>query len=138
MSQAHFVLNELAGIGAKIESNGTRLILRAGATEIPASLVRRVRDAKNDLIAILSLPAAGEQQDEFSIEARLVQWLDQNPVPSPAGRCAWCGHRETSSAVVVPFGTVPGTHTWLHPRCWRPWQLARRATAISNVQAGQL
>ena len=20
--------------------------------------------------------------------------------------------------MVVPFGTVPGTHTWLHSECW--------------------
>ena len=138
MNRAHHVLDELAGIGAKIEPAGENLILRAGRTAIPASLVRRVRDAKNDLIAILSLSAAREQPDEFSIEARLVQWLDQNPMPSPAGRCAWCGNRETSDAVVVPFGTVPATHTWLHPRCWRPWEIARRATALSHVQGGQL
>ena len=128
MSLAHHVLDELAGIGAKIEPAGTKLILRAGPTAIPAALVRRVRDAKSDLIAILSFSA--EQSSRTSSRSRRVRkWLDQNPAPSPAGRCAWCGHRESPDAVVVPFGTVPGTHTWLHAECWAPWSEDRRAMA---------
>jgi hypothetical protein len=97
--------------------------------------VRRVRDAKSDLIAILSLSASRVQSDEFSLEACLVKWLDQNPAPSPAGRCAWCGHRESPDAVVVPFGTVPDTHTWLHAKCWAPWSKNRRAEAIAAIDS---
>jgi len=52
MTLAHSVLDELAGIGAKIEPAGAQLILRAGPTAIPAALVRRVREAKSDLRAL--------------------------------------------------------------------------------------
>lgn len=47
------LIEELAGIGAKIETTGNDLVLRAGPHPIPSQLVRRVRDAKSDLIAVL-------------------------------------------------------------------------------------
>jgi hypothetical protein len=43
----------------------------------------------------------------------VVEWLNQHPAPSAPGRCAWCGRPESPGAVVVPFGTEPGTHAWL-------------------------
>jgi hypothetical protein len=122
MSIAACLLDELAGIGAKIEPAGTSLILRAGREPIPPQLVRRVKDAKSDLIAILR-----------TNENQIVRWLDDHPVPSPAGRCAWCSQAERPHAVVLPFGTEPGTHTWLHAECWRPWHEARRAVAASAL-----
>jgi hypothetical protein len=125
MSIAACLLEELAGIGAKVEPAGTNLILRAGLQPIPPQLVRRVRDAKTDLIAILR-----------TNENQIVRWLDDHPAPSPAGRCAWCSQAEGSQAVVLPFGTEPGTHTWLHAQCWRPWHEARRAAAISVLGEG--
>lgn len=133
MSLALSVLDELAGIGAKIEPSGTRLILRAGPTAIPAALVRRVRDAKSELIEILSLSVGPDQATSRSFEDRIVRWLDQHPSPSQDGRCAWCCERESPSAVVLPFGTVPGTHTWLHAECWRPWSEDRRTKAIAGL-----
>jgi hypothetical protein len=68
-----------------------------------------------------------------AFEARIIQWLNRNPAPSPAGRCAWCGQLESESAGIVPFGTEPGTHSWLHGECWRPWQEARRAEAVKAL-----
>jgi hypothetical protein len=59
----------------------------------------------------------------------IVEWLNANPSFSPAGRCAWCGKAETPSAVVLPFGTGPGTHAFLHDECWRAWHQSRRAEA---------
>jgi len=133
MTLAHSVLDELAGIGAKIEPAGAQLILRAGPTAIPAALVRRVREAKSDLIEILSLSGGPDQATGRSLEDRIVRWLDRHPSPSPGGRCAWCGECESPSAVVLPFGAVPGTHTWLHPECWRPWSEDRRTKAITAL-----
>ena len=59
----------------------------------------------------------------------VIEWLNQHPTPSQSGRCAWCGKPETPSAVVVPFGTEPGTHAWLHAECWPAWYQRRRAEA---------
>jgi hypothetical protein len=34
------------------------------------------------------------------------------------------------NAAVVPFGTKPGTHTWLHPECFHAWHGARCTQAV--------
>ena len=68
-----------------------------------------------------------------AFEACIIEWLNLNPAPSPAGRCAWCNGHETDSAAVVPFGTEPGTHAWLHGECWQPWQETRRTEAVEAL-----
>src|SRR5262245_52769674 len=114
MNAPRELLDELAVIGATVEPAGDRLVLRAGPTAIPARLVNRVRDAKADLIATLARHEAGEQdpfraaQRQFkchTLEACVVEWLNQNPAPSASGRCARCGRPESLSAAVLPFGT---------------------------------
>ena len=64
-----------------------------------------------------------------AFESCLVEWLNRNPSPSPAGRCAWCGKAETPSANVLPFGA--GEHyEWLHAECWALWYQGRREEAV--------
>ena len=128
MSAARLLLDELAMIGATVVPAGEDLILRAGPRKaIPAALVGRVRNAKRDLLFELAA------NHELAFENGIVRWLDQNPRPSFPGRCAWCCKPETATAMVVPFGTVPGTHTWLHSECWPAWSKARREVAIVAV-----
>jgi hypothetical protein len=147
MNAARAVLDELAMIGATIEVARDRLILRAGLTAIPATLVSRVREAKTDLMATLAIrkdhtevqqerigsPLRPQLKDQ-TFEANIVDWMDQHPAPSPPGRCARCGRPESHSAVVLPFGTELGTHTWLHAECWPAWHRARRAEAIAALR----
>jgi hypothetical protein len=57
------------------------------------------------------LPRASAEARAF--EGCLIEWLNRHPAPSREGRCAWCGRSETQQAVVLPYGTEPGTHTWL-------------------------
>jgi hypothetical protein len=160
VSAARTLLNDLAVIGATIEPAGDRLILRAGPAAIPADLIIRVRQTKAELLDTLAAAPAchgwttedwqafyGERAGilEFdcglarrkaevqAFEACIVEWLNQNPAPSQPGRCAWCGEREIKTAVVLPFGSEPGTHAWLHGECWRPWQDARRAQAVKAL-----
>jgi hypothetical protein len=138
MNAARELLNDLALIGATVEPAGDRLILRAGRLAIPARLVNRVREAKADLIATLvrheasELDPSGESQRQFkcrTLEACAIDWLNQHPAPSQSGHCAWCGRAESPGAVVVPFGTEPGMHAWLHPGCWTAWYQRRREEA---------
>ena len=136
MNAARELLDDLAVIGATVEPAGDRLILRAGPTAIPAKLVNRIREAKADLIATLASHEAREEQapsvkplHQFNRRAYIVKWLNQHPAPSAPGRCAWCGRSESPSAVVLPFGTEPGTHTWLHAHCWPAWHQSRREEA---------
>jgi hypothetical protein len=138
MNAARQILADLARIGATIEPAGDRLILRAGNTAVPTAFVNCVRTTKADLIAALarlrdeeqehSREWAGGQPKHSTFEARVVEWLNRHPAPSPPGRCAWCGVAESSSAVVRPFGTE--LHTWLHYECWAAWHQARRAEAM--------
>jgi hypothetical protein len=150
MSAAHDLLADLDQIGARLEPAGDRLILRAGPKAIPAALVRRVREAKTDLLATLAVRTvhtvlrSGEDRERSgksspdevkhrTFESRVVEWLNQHPTPSSPGRCAWCGMSESPGAVVLPFGTEPGTHTWLHSECWPAWHEARRASAVTDL-----
>jgi hypothetical protein len=73
------------------------------------------------------LPRADAEAQAF--ECCVVEWLNRNPTPSGVGRCLWCGQPETHGAIVVPFGTEPGTHVWLHTECWPAWHELRRSQA---------
>jgi hypothetical protein len=125
MSTARDLLADLAGIGARIEPAGKRIILRAGPTAIPAALVRRVREAKADLLATLAVSAAptvvrgaedGEHGRNSSLHqakdqvlgSLIVEWLNQHSGRSVPGRCACCGRPDSPSAVVVPLGRSQG------------------------------
>jgi hypothetical protein len=65
-----------------------------------------------------------------AFECCLIEWLNLHAAPSAPGRCAHCGEAASSVAVILPFGTEPGMHTWLHSHCWPAWREARRAEAI--------
>jgi hypothetical protein len=53
MREARTIIRELQAIGARLERDGERLILRAGSHPIPRPLVHRARDAKDELLALL-------------------------------------------------------------------------------------
>jgi hypothetical protein len=83
-------------------------------------------------------PTARQEVHSPSFDDRITQWLNQHPAPSAPGRCAWCGRPASPEAMVVPFGTEPGTHTWLHAECWGSWHAARRAQALVAVSAAPI
>jgi hypothetical protein len=104
----------------------------------------RIRAAKTDLLTTLSMGAdrpggedAREQDGRSSthrtIESQISEWLNQHPAPSRPGYCAWCGRSGSPSTVVLPFGTEPETHTWLHSDCWPDWHRARMAEAAKAL-----
>jgi hypothetical protein len=145
MTVARNLLEDLAVIGATIKPAGDRLILRAGRTAIPAELVSRIRAAKTDLLTTLSMGAdrpGGEDAREqhrpasthTAIEPQISEWLNRHPAPSRPGHCAWCGRSGLPSTVVLPFGTEPETHTWLHSECWPDWHRARMAEAAKALK----
>ena len=74
------------------------------------------------------------QAEVQASEQCIVEWLNANPTFSPAGRCAWCGRPESPGAVVVPFGTEPGAHAWLHADCWPAWHQSRRREAAMALR----
>ena len=91
---------------------------------------------RNTTLAGLAVGRVGIQEHQSALppgENCIVEWLNQHPAPSTPGRCARCGRAESPSAIVLPFGTEPGTHAWLHAECWAAWHQARRTKAAAAL-----
>lgn len=76
-----------------------------------------------------------EEAESRAFACCVVEWLNRHPCPSAPGRCAHCCGWESHGAVVLPFGTEPGTHVWLHADCWSTWYHARQAEAVAAMAA---
>jgi hypothetical protein len=76
------------------------------------------------------LPVEAEVQ---AFEHCIIEWLNANPISSPAGRCTWCGKLETPSAMPLPFGAGEH-HAWIHSECWPAWHQSRRAEAVAALR----
>jgi hypothetical protein len=68
----------------------------------------------------------------------VVEWLNRNPERSPAGHCLGCGDREHAHDPLLPYGTEPSGHVWLHSGCWPAWYAARQAKAVSMLTAREI
>ena len=151
--------------GICIELDGDQLVLEAPAAP-PNCVVDLLARHKFGIIALLRPHRGGWSAEDWqaffheragiaefdgglqrpeaetqAFERCVIEWLNQNTAPSPAGQCGWCGRAESRDAVVLPFGTEPGTHAWLHAECWEAWHHARRAEAVAalmqmNIDAG--
>ena len=53
---AHAVLRQLSAIGARLESRGDKIVLRAGPWPVPHELMEAAREAKHELAKMLSPP----------------------------------------------------------------------------------
>ena len=73
--------------------------------------------------------------ESFAFDCCLIEWLNQHLAPSAPGQCTWCGRPETSQGIVLPFGTEPGTHIWLHGECWPAWYRIRKKDAVAALNA---
>jgi hypothetical protein len=153
------VLRAAHAAGVTVMPDGENLMLEAKA-QPPQSLLDALSRHKFAILALMR-PNPGGWSAEYwrayfdkrsaiaesnhglpraEAEARasaccVIEWLNQHPAPSAPGRCAWCGRPESPRVVVLPFGTEPGTHTWLHAECWPGWHQARRAEAIAALRA---
>jgi hypothetical protein len=84
MSAAHNLLDRLTEIGATVmPANGGRLILRAGPRPVPGELVRQLRETKTEIIALIALRGARDDDPQRStggawwrdrFTARIAHW----------------------------------------------------------------
>jgi hypothetical protein len=150
-------LGAARAFGIRLELDGDDLLLEASAPP-PTAVLEALSQHKADVVRMLrlakdvwspedwqlffderaafaefsvGLPRADAEAQAF--ECCIVEWRNRNPTPSGAGRCAWCGQTEANGAVVVPYGTEPGTHTCLHAECWPAWQEVRRSQAMQAL-----
>ncbi|SUS06240.1 hypothetical protein DF3PB_2580004 [uncultured Defluviicoccus sp.] len=92
------------------------------------------REVYEERLAVATID--GEQAEpearRIAWECCVVRWLDLHPIISAADRCAGCGKADRPGNI-VPFGTEPPGHSWLHPRCWADWHAGRRAEAVEAL-----
>ena len=77
------------------------------------------------------LPRA--QAGDQALACCVIEWLNRNPECSLAGRCLRCGDREYAHDPLLPYGTEPTGHAWLHSNCWPAWCASREAKALSAL-----
>jgi hypothetical protein len=143
--------------GVELALAGNNLSLKA-ALEPPAAVLDALVRRKSEIVAMLRPGPDGWSAEDWrqffdkraafaefdrgllrsdaeaqAFECCIVEWLNRNPTPSGAGRCAWCGQTEANGAVVARHGTEPGTHAWLHTECWPAWQELRRSQALEAL-----
>ena len=78
MTAARELLDCLAEIGATIRpASANRLIVRAGPKPVPAELVRRLRDAKFEILALVALPPEPRDPEKVADLAEGRRWRDR-------------------------------------------------------------
>ena len=144
-------------VGIELVLDGNDLLWEA-TSEPPAVVLDGLSRHKAEIVAILRPSKDGWSAEDWRLffeeraavteydgglprneaeaqafECCVVKWLDLNPTPSARGHCAWCGQTEANGAVVVRYGTEPGTHASLHTECWPAWQELRRSQALEAL-----
>jgi hypothetical protein len=147
------VLRAARAAGVELAIDGNDLLLDAAA-EPPASVVDALRRHKAEVVAMLRPGRDGWSAEDWqaffderagiaefdgglsraeaeaqALDCCIAEWLNRNPTRSAPGRCAWCGQAESRDDGVLPYGTEPGTHIWLHAECWPAWQETRQSQA---------
>ena len=134
MSAVDELLVRFTEIGAIIRPAGDRLILRAGATPVPAELVNRLRQAKSQVLATLSqvTPPVESTPDGVADSAEARRWCDLF-----ATRITdWFrGDRGWEEARQLAWGDVENEWHELHGRRWPSWQCAGCNAPLDGSQA---
>ena len=76
MTAAAELLRRLSEIGATVNPAGDKLVVRAGATPVPAELVKHLRAAKAEVLATLT-PASAERDAAWWHRELTVRTLDR-------------------------------------------------------------
>src|ERR1700730_11653473 len=131
MSAVRDLLDRLAEIGPTLEPTGDHLILRAGATPVPAELVRRLRQSKRDLLDALAparYPANPADQDNTADAA---WWRDRY-----AALVGWFHvDRRLVQAETIAYGELLDEWRKSHGRRWPVWQCAGCDEPIGGLSA---
>jgi hypothetical protein len=120
LSAAGDVLHELRAIGATIEPAGDRLVLRAGPKPVPVSVIRRVRGAKAELLALLTVTPGFARVVPLAVgEPGLEQTLRRPPRPGPSAQ------RRVPS-LLLRVWSLCRLRLWCGPESWAARALVLR------------
>jgi hypothetical protein len=147
-------LRALRAAGIELRLDGDDLVLEASAPP-PAAILDLLSRHKAGVVALLRPAYDGWSAEDWlaffderagiaefdgglpraDAEARAFaccgnEWLNRNPVRSPAGRCLGCGEAKHAHDPLLPFGNESSGHAWLHSRCWSTWHARRKAEAV--------
>ena len=78
------------------------------------------------------LPRA--KAETLAFDCCVVEWLNRNPAWSESGCCLQCRRGADPGNPLLPFGTEPASHAWLHGACWQAWHRARQDEAIMALR----
>ena len=143
--------------GVHVATDGCDLLLEA-RTPPPTHVLNMLARHKGELIALLRKAGESWSAEDWQAffgeragiaqfdgglsredaEARafaccVAEWLNRNSVHSATGQCLACGAPGQPHDPLVPFGTEPTSHAWLHHRCWSGWRLGRNSKAIAAL-----
>ena len=150
-------LSAARAVGIHLEVDGDDLLLESSAPP-PSAILEMLSQHKAEILSVLRPGRDGWSAEDWllffeeraaiaefdgglprtkadaqALACCIVEWLNRNPTPSAPGRCVWCGQAENRHAAVLPYGTEPGTHIWLHAECWPAWQEVRRSQATEAL-----
>jgi hypothetical protein len=104
MNTANDLLDRLAEVGATVRSDGDdRLLVRAGANPIPADLVRRLREAKAEVLAMVA--PAGHPSQNLGPGGSERAWWQRHFIIRTIGR-QLDGYRSHREAELHAFGDM--------------------------------
>jgi hypothetical protein len=161
MSAVH-ALKLARAVGVRVGIDGDALTLDADAAP-PSAVLDLLARHKAQVIAMLRPGGDGWSGEDWraffderagiaefdgglprdQAEARafaccVAEWLNRNPVRSSPGHCRRCGQSEHSQDPLLPFGTAPTGHAWLHSRCWPEWHAHRKAEAVAALSTFEI
>ena len=148
-------LNAARAAGGRLALDGVDLVLSA-ASAPPAAVLDALSRRRAEIVVLLRPGRDGWSAEDWQVyfderagiaefdgglpraeaetrafECCLVEWLNRNPVCSPSGRCLECGGRDDTYDKLLPYGTEPTGHAWLHSLCWAAGHARRNAEAVA-------
>jgi len=158
MRAAH-VLSAARASGVCITVDGDDLILTA-ASEPPAAVLGLLSQHKAAIVRLLRRSGRDWSAEDWqaffderagiaefdgglsrgeaealALDHCVVEWLIRHPVQSSPDLCFGCCRGDEHAGIVVPFGTEPSGHVWLHSDCWPAWHRSRKAEAAAALSA---
>lgn len=76
-----------------------------------------------------------QEAEARAFECCVVDWMNRNFARSRPERCVVCGRDDEAHGALLPHGSEPTGHVWLHSWFWPTWLAGRKAGAIAALKA---
>lgn len=79
-----------------------------------------------------------DQAEARAFACCVAEWLNRNPMRSSSGGCLDCDGGDHAHETLLPLGTEPSGHAWLHSRCREAWHAGRKAEAVAVLSTCEI